>query len=116
MSDELQESLPLEYARIFAFDNFNRTQKNVLAKALDMEQQNRDDCATASSYARLYIKDVPTSVASKLCNQAKTMPVTACGLLQHESKMSVLHFRYLVVGKNLQFCGLRKGRYFHDPG
>ncbi|CAB4281249.1 unnamed protein product [Prunus armeniaca] len=87
-----KESLPLEYARIFAFDNFNRTQKNVLAKALDMEQQNRDDCATASSYARLYIKDVPTSVASKLCNQAKTMPVTACGLLQHESKMSVLHF------------------------
>ncbi|PQP93241.1 pre-rRNA-processing protein TSR1 homolog [Prunus yedoensis var. nudiflora] len=34
-----KESLPLEYARIFAFDNFNRTQKNVLAKALDMEQQ-----------------------------------------------------------------------------
>ncbi|KAM1398258.1 hypothetical protein ACFX2I_015726 [Malus domestica] len=87
-----KESLPAEYARIFAFDNFNRTQKNVLAKALEMDQENSDECATASSYARLYISEVPTSVASKLCMRAKTIPVIACGLLQHESKMSVLHF------------------------
>lgn len=87
-----KESLPPEYGRIFAFDNFNRTQKNILAKALDMEQENRDDCATASSYASLYIKEVPTTVASKLCMRANTMPIIVCGLLQHESKMSVLHF------------------------
>ncbi|KAM1377841.1 hypothetical protein FF1_039295 [Malus domestica] len=87
-----KESLPAEYARIFAFDNFNRTQKNVLAKALGMDQENSDDCATAGSYARLYITEVPASVASKLCMHAKTIPVVACGLLQHESKMSVLHF------------------------
>ncbi|KAF9601778.1 hypothetical protein IFM89_022946 [Coptis chinensis] len=30
-----KESLPPEYARIFAFDNFTRTQKHVLAKALE---------------------------------------------------------------------------------
>lgn len=60
-----------------------------------MEQENRDDCATASSYASLYIKEVPTTVASKLCMRANTMPIIVCGLLQHESKMSVLHFRYL---------------------
>ncbi|KAG9452918.1 hypothetical protein H6P81_005822 [Aristolochia fimbriata] len=51
---EAQESLPLDYARTFAFDNFSRTQKHVIAKALE--------------------------------------PVVACGLLQHESRMSVLHF------------------------
>ncbi|PON90448.1 Ribosome biogenesis protein [Trema orientale] len=87
-----KESLPQDYARIFAFDNFTRTQKHVLSKALDMEQVERDDCIPANSYAKLHIKEVPSGVASKLCLLAKTMPVVACGLLQHESKMSVLHF------------------------
>ncbi|KAK4577824.1 hypothetical protein RGQ29_028089 [Quercus rubra] len=87
-----KESLPPEYARIFAFDNFARTQKHVVAKALDMEQENRDDCIPASSYVRLHIKEVPNSVACKLCSLIKTVPVTVSGLLQHESKMSVLHF------------------------
>lgn len=56
------------------------------------EQGDFDDCIPASSYARLHIKDVPTGVASKLCMLAKTIPIIACGLLQHESKVSVLHF------------------------
>ncbi|XP_062164009.1 uncharacterized protein LOC133870804 [Alnus glutinosa] len=87
-----KESLPPEYARIFAFDNFARTQKLVLAKALDMEQENRDDCIPVSSYVRLHIKEVSNGVACKLCLLSKTAPVIASGLLQHESKMSVLHF------------------------
>ncbi|XWS24589.1 hypothetical protein CRYUN_Cryun28dG0116000 [Craigia yunnanensis] len=87
-----KESLPPEYARIFAFDNFARTQKQVFAKALEMEQESRDDCAPAGSYARLFIKEVPLDVASKLCVVSRTAPIVLCGLLQHESKMSVLHF------------------------
>ncbi|KAG7971506.1 hypothetical protein I3843_07G137300 [Carya illinoinensis] len=87
-----KESLPPEYARIFAFDNFARTQRHVLANALDMEQGNRDDCVPASSYVRLHIKDIPNAIACKLCLLGKTVPVVASGLLQHESKMSVLHF------------------------
>ncbi|KAL7244681.1 hypothetical protein ACSBR2_000119 [Camellia fascicularis] len=87
-----KESLPPEYAKIYAFDNFTRTQKHVLAKALEMEQGGSDDCIPASSYATLHVKDVPTGVASKLCMLAKKMPIIACGLLQHESKISVLHF------------------------
>ncbi|XP_059634520.1 uncharacterized protein LOC132276897 [Cornus florida] len=87
-----KESLPPDYARIFAFDNFKKTQKHVLAKSLDMEQGSADDCIPANSYVRLHIKGVPIGVASKLCVLAKTMPVIACGLLQHESKISVLHF------------------------
>ncbi|KAJ4849802.1 hypothetical protein Tsubulata_031520 [Turnera subulata] len=87
-----KESLPPEYARIFAFDNFARTQKHVFAKTLDMEQSNRDDYILAGQYARLHIKDVPIHVASKLCLFSKTAPAIVCGLFQHESKMSVLHF------------------------
>ncbi|KAI3745719.1 hypothetical protein L6452_08125 [Arctium lappa] len=88
-----KESLPPEYARIFAFDNFTRTQKHVLSKALDMEQGSEDECVPANSYAKLHITDVPIHIASKLCVLVKTMPIIACGLLQHESKISVLHFR-----------------------
>lgn len=88
-----QESLPAEYGRIFAFDNFRRTQKHVLAKAQEMEQGNVDECITAGSYLRLHIKEVPKLVASKLSNLTKTTPVISCGLFQHESKISVLHFR-----------------------
>ena len=87
-----QESLPPEYSRIFAFDNFTRTQKHVLAKALDMLQE-ADECIPVGSYARLYIKDVSAGIASKLCTLSKRLPVVASGLLQHESKISVLHFR-----------------------
>ncbi|XVF35842.1 hypothetical protein REPUB_Repub19eG0005900 [Reevesia pubescens] len=87
-----KESLPPEYARIFAFDNFARTQKHVIAKSLEREQESRDDCAPAGSYVRLYIKEVPLEVASKLCVVSSTAPTILCGLLQHESKMSVLHF------------------------
>ncbi|XVE94426.1 hypothetical protein REPUB_Repub02eG0007500 [Reevesia pubescens] len=87
-----KESLPPEYARIFAFDNFARTQKHVIAKSLEMEQEGRDDCVPAGSYARLYVKEVPLDVASKLCVALRTAPIILCGLLQHESKMSVLHF------------------------
>ncbi|KVI07733.1 AARP2CN-like protein [Cynara cardunculus var. scolymus] len=88
-----KESLPPEYARIFAFDNFTRTQKHVLSKALDMEQGSEDECVPANSYVKLHITEVPTHIASKLCVLVKTMPVIACGLLQHESKISFLHFR-----------------------
>lgn len=87
-----KESLPQEYARIYAFDNFARTKKHVLAKALEMDKDSSDEIVAPGTYARLYIKEVPFTVASKVCQHGKTMPIIACGLLQHESKMSVLHF------------------------
>ncbi|KAG1362597.1 pre-rRNA-processing protein TSR1 [Cocos nucifera] len=87
-----KESLPPEYARIFAFDNFARTQKHVLAKVLDIDQGNMNDCAPVGTYVRLHVKDVPIDVATKLCLLSEKLPVVASGLLQHEMKMSILHF------------------------
>ncbi|KAF8116689.1 hypothetical protein N665_0015s0063 [Sinapis alba] len=86
------ESLPQDYARIFAFDNVARTQKLVLKQALKMEEESRDDCVPTGSYVRLHIKEVPLVAASKLSSIINTKPVIGFGLLQHESKMSVLHF------------------------
>lgn len=62
-----------------------------------MEQSDRDDCIPAGTYARLHIREVPTGVATGLCDPGKTLPIVACGLLQHESKMSVLHFRFFLL-------------------
>ncbi|CAL9239318.1 unnamed protein product [Arabidopsis halleri] len=86
------ESLPQDYARIFAFDNVARTQKLVLKQALKMEEEDRDDCVQTGSYVRLHIKEVPLGAASKLSSLVNTKPIIGFGLLQHESKMSVLHF------------------------
>ncbi|KAL2895554.1 Pre-rRNA-processing protein TSR1-like protein, partial [Bienertia sinuspersici] len=86
-----KESLPPEYARIFAFDNFARTRKHVLAKALERDR-SKDDTVSPGTYARIYIKEVPQNVASNVCLHARLTPIITCGLLQHESKMSVLHF------------------------
>ncbi|GAB2289290.1 hypothetical protein Dimus_023594 [Dionaea muscipula] len=98
-----KESLPPEYARIFEFDNFARTQKHVLAKALDLDHGSRDDCIHVGSYARLHIKEVPVNLATQISVRANAMPVITCGLLQHESKMSVLHF------------SIKKHDSFEDP-
>lgn len=132
-----QESLPPEYARIFAFDNFTRTQKHVFANALKMEQENMDDSVPASLYVRLHIKEVPAGIAHRLCEIAERSPLIASGLLQHESKMSVLHFRcvrrtnfprstFLVLGNSvvinlyqslrlLLFCSVRKHDTYDAP-
>lgn len=86
--------MPPEYARTFAFDNFTRTRKHVLAKVLDIDRGSMNDSAPVGTYVRLHVKDVPIDVATKLCLVSEKLPVVASGLLQHEMKMSVLHFRY----------------------
>ncbi|CAN0924241.1 Pre-rRNA-processing protein TSR1 homolog [Linum grandiflorum] len=87
-----KESLPVDYSRVFAFDNFQRTQKHVLAKASANEQIQADDCVQTGQYVRLHIKEVPMHIGRKISELANAVPLVASGLLQHESKMSVLHF------------------------
>ncbi|XP_020108456.1 pre-rRNA-processing protein TSR1 homolog [Ananas comosus] len=87
-----KESLPPEYARIFAFDNFSRTQKHAFVKVQQLDRGTTNDCAQVGSFVRLHVKHVPVEAASTACHLSKRLPVVACGLLQHESKMSVLHF------------------------
>ncbi len=88
-----QESLPWEYARIFAFENFVRTQKNVLARAKQNDTGVQEGCMNTGLFVRLHVKNVPAAAAARFLGSYNKIPVVACGLLQHESKMSVLHFR-----------------------
>ncbi|KAL3688669.1 hypothetical protein R1sor_014978 [Riccia sorocarpa] len=87
-----KESLPLEYSKIFAFDNFARTQKHVLAKAAERDGKQLHGLIGPHTYVRLHIKNVPAKAAELLLSTFKQVPVVACALHQHETKMSVLHY------------------------
>ncbi|MCO5591753.1 hypothetical protein L7F22_045745 [Adiantum nelumboides] len=87
-----KESLPQEYGRIFSFENFQRTRKNVFTKAAEVDEGRFNGSVALGAYVRLHVKDLSAISASKLLTTYTQMPLIVCGLLQHESKMSVLHF------------------------
>eukprot|EP01062_Namystynia_karyoxenos_P052147 TRINITY_DN4144_c0_g1_i3.p1 TRINITY_DN4144_c0_g1~~TRINITY_DN4144_c0_g1_i3.p1 ORF type:complete len:893 (+),score=296.93 TRINITY_DN4144_c0_g1_i3:117-2681(+) len=78
------EALPLDYARIFKFQDFKRTKKVALAGAAEGDVQP-GDCIT------VVLRAVP--IAFMTCwEQRKGGPLIASGLLRHEQKYTVLHF------------------------
>ncbi|XP_018603702.2 pre-rRNA-processing protein TSR1 homolog [Scleropages formosus] len=77
------ENLPPDYARIFQFQNFERTRRRVLADAADEEEG-----AMVGWYVTLHIMEVPPSVMESF--QAGR-PLVLVSLLPHEQKMSVMH-------------------------
>ncbi|MCI4385855.1 hypothetical protein PGIGA_G00055610 [Pangasianodon gigas] len=77
------ENLPLDYSRIFQFQNFERTRRRVLAEAAIEEEG-----AMVGWYVTLHIEDVPVSVMESF--QAGK-PLVLVSLLPHEQKMSVMH-------------------------
>ncbi|KAL6767514.1 hypothetical protein ACKKBF_B35530 [Auxenochlorella protothecoides x Auxenochlorella symbiontica] len=94
-----RESLPLEYARVFAFDNFVRTQKRALAAA----SSGQEAAAPAGTYVQLHVVAVPADAAKRVQERVGAWsaglasPLTLFGLLQHETKLSVGHFALTLV-------------------
>ncbi|DBA66726.1 TPA: hypothetical protein ACH3X2_001875 [Trebouxia sp. C0005] len=91
-----REGLPQEYANTFAFENFKRAHKRAKAGA---EGVSRDpNGAAPGSYVAVHLADVPADVATRLvqrvqaASQGSAAPLVAHGLLQHETKLSVLNF------------------------
>ena len=80
-----KEDLPLNYARIFQFENFDRTRKRVMTE----EEEEAMDLADVGEYVTLHISSVPAAFHSR----DATVPLVLLSLLQHENKMSVLHFQ-----------------------
>ncbi|KAG4982885.1 hypothetical protein JHK87_027634 [Glycine soja] len=56
----------------------------------ELEKSYAGGCMRGNTW---HVMGVPNAVASKLSLLTKTIPVIACGLLKHESKVSVLHCR-----------------------
>ncbi|CAJ0581771.1 unnamed protein product, partial [Mesorhabditis spiculigera] len=81
---DVNENLPYNYARIFKFQNFNRTKKLVLKKM----GEETADCVSSGTFVTLFIKDVP---ASYLASIRPDSLLVLYALLPHEQKMSVVN-------------------------
>ncbi|KAL4223073.1 ribosome biogenesis protein tsr1 [Mactra antiquata] len=83
---DAKENLPLDYAKIFQFQNFKRMSKKILNS--DDVEDDLDNGVTAWSYVRLHVANVPKNLGEKL---EPNSPVAAFSLLPHEQKMSVVN-------------------------
>jgi len=83
-----KENLPLDYARIFQFQNFDRTKRKVIKEA-SRKAEDGDDSAQVGCYVTIYVSNVPRVFVE---NWKPTQPLAVFGLLPHEQKMSVMHY------------------------
>ncbi|PBK73585.1 ribosome biogenesis protein tsr1 [Armillaria solidipes] len=84
------ENLPRDYARIFQFEDYKRTERNIRRRA---EQENT--VVEPGTRVTVYINGVPEDAV-------KCSPLTLFSLLQHEHKVSVLNF---TVQRNTEYDG-----------
>lgn len=75
-----KENLPLDYSRIFQFQNFRRTCLRVLDNHEGVE---------SGLYVTVHLVDVPRNL---LDNHSPLRPLLLSGLFKHENKMSVVHY------------------------
>eukprot|EP00918_Siedleckia_nematoides_P035139 GHVU01076365.1.p1 GENE.GHVU01076365.1~~GHVU01076365.1.p1 ORF type:complete len:729 (-),score=121.62 GHVU01076365.1:308-2302(-) len=78
---DTKENLPLDYARIFQFQNFKHTKKRVL-------NDLNADGAMPGWYVTVYISAVPKAFMDTFTPGA---PIVLYGLLPHEQKISVMN-------------------------
>lgn len=83
-----KENLPLDYARIFQFQNFDRTKKRVMKDANRVAEEE-EGLALVGCYVTIHVSNVPKVFAD---NWKPSQPLVVFGLLPHEQKMSVMHF------------------------
>ncbi|XP_004706929.1 pre-rRNA-processing protein TSR1 homolog isoform X2 [Echinops telfairi] len=79
-----KENLPLDYARIFQFQNFTHTRRRIFKEIEEKEVEG----AEVGWYVTLHVSEVPLPVVEYFRQGA---PLIAFSLLPHEQKMSVLN-------------------------
>ncbi|XP_043497043.1 pre-rRNA-processing protein TSR1 homolog isoform X1 [Polistes fuscatus] len=84
-----KENLPQEYARIFQFENFDRTRKRIFKKNSENEIKG-SNTALPGWYIKLHVANVPRSTFVQL-SISDDRPVIVFGLLPNEQKMSLLN-------------------------
>ncbi|KAK9752782.1 Importin beta binding domain [Popillia japonica] len=78
-----KENLPIDYARIFQFQNFDRTRRRVIKELEDREG------ALTGWYITLHLKNVPQAEWNAFVSTNR--PMVVFGLLPHENKMSIVN-------------------------
>jgi len=84
------ENLPRDYARIFQFEDFKRTERGVRRRA-----DEEPGVVEPGTRVTIYVRGVPQEAAG-------AAPVVLFALLQHEHKVSVLNF---TVQRNTEYDG-----------
>lgn len=93
-----REDLPLDYAKVFAFENFRRAQKRAIELSNKVNKYKGPVGADVGAYVRITIPEVPPaagrSTVERVAAAARGLapPLSTWGLLQHEIKLSVLNF------------------------
>ncbi|GAB4814739.1 hypothetical protein N2152v2_001785 [Parachlorella kessleri] len=104
-----KETLPQDYARVFAFENFKRTQRRAKEAAARVGAAGDPDGLPAGVYVQLHVANVPAEVAGRVLSRVAAAakgeqpPLMVAGLLQHECKLSVVNF------------GVRKAASYQQP-
>lgn len=95
------ENLPLDYARIFQFEDFKRTERAIMRRA-------DDDAGLVQAGARVevFVENVPREAADA---HDPARPFVLFGLFRHEHKMTVLNF---TVQRNTEYAGTVRSK---DP-
>ncbi|CAG8658781.1 18905_t:CDS:10 [Dentiscutata erythropus] len=78
------ENLPIDYGRIFQFENFKRTKNRVISQASAYVSGVK-----VGTYITLHIANVPKKVAE---SYSPSRPFIVFGLFEYEHKISVLNF------------------------
>ncbi|KZT43504.1 ribosome biogenesis protein tsr1 [Sistotremastrum suecicum HHB10207 ss-3] len=79
------ENLPRDYAKIFQFEDFKRTERRITKNAAE-----EDGTVQPGTRVVLYLKNVPRSVYESYHADS---PFVLFGLFKHEHKNTVLHFK-----------------------
>ncbi|CAG8593021.1 11964_t:CDS:10 [Cetraspora pellucida] len=78
------ENLPIDYGRIFQFENYRRTKSRVISQA-----SSHAGGVKVGTYITLHIDNVPKQVAE---SYSPSRPFIVFGLFEYEHKISVLNF------------------------
>ncbi|XP_013117052.2 pre-rRNA-processing protein TSR1 homolog [Stomoxys calcitrans] len=80
-----KENLPSDYARIYQFQNFDRTKRRIINEAKEV------DGAVPGWYISIYVANVPATKWNAYKSAQVTEYVVVYGLLPHEHQMSVMN-------------------------
>ncbi|XP_023307785.2 pre-rRNA-processing protein TSR1 homolog [Lucilia cuprina] len=80
-----KENLPSDYARIYQFQNFDRTKRRIINEAKEI------DGAVPGWYITIHVANVPASKWTAFKSAQQTDNVIVYGILPHEHQMSVMN-------------------------
>lgn len=100
-----QEDLPQDYSKIFAFDSYMRARKYAFEEMDETSAKPLENyAAPPGSFVRVIVDGIQASEYESFCDnlQKSKAPLVCWGLLQHECKMSLVHYSISKFGSYLE--------------